>query len=142
MTFRVESLVVNPDGFDDLIKNIQLKKAYYKNQSTQFAYVLESELKTGLSNVLGSRAKHFNVIVERTADGAAVNLRSIDYIAIWLYHGTRAHTIDSSNPMPIYPNEGIFRYSVNHPGQKPMKPEIDEAIKEARLKARRMVKTL
>lgn len=139
-SFRVEALTVNADGFDDLIKNINLKKAYYKNQSTQFAYTLEAELKNSLTHVLGPKTKHFNIVVERTMEGALVSVRSIDYIAVWLYKGTKPHFIESSNPMPIYPSEGIFRYSVYHPGQRAMKPEIDEAVKEARLRARAMVR--
>ena len=137
------SLKVDIEGLDRLAeieKYIVLKSSNFKNKSTEFVYVLESLIKANLSNVLGNKARHFTVLVERAENGASVNIISNDYLGIWIYRGTKAHWIEGSSPMPIA--EGVFRMAAHHPGQLAMKPQIDSAIKQALLEARRLVKII
>jgi hypothetical protein len=132
--FNVEGL----DKLGEVEKYVKLYKEKVRNKSTQFSYILEGLIKTNLSQVLGKKAKHFSIIVERSINGAVINIYSNDYIAVWTYYGTHAHWIDGGSPMPIA--EGVFRYTVHHPGQIAMKPQIDGAIKQAIAEARRVVK--
>lgn len=122
--------VDNPDGIKKAEQKLQRRFSSLYIKNIQFAYMTKSLIIANLYQVLGEKNKHFVVQVSSTSHHKQViKVRAKDNIGLFIYHGTKKHHISSSGSMPI--GNGLFAGSVDHPGSKSRKSEIDEAVRKA-----------
>lgn len=98
----------------------------------QYATMLRSLMESNVRQAIGEKSKHFNFSIEGNGMNVAVKMTFADDVGKYLYYGTQPHKISTTGEkaMPIGGN--LFAKEVNHPGTKPMKPVIDQAIAQAK----------
>lgn len=96
-------------------------------QKMQMVLSIKQAVEMELSALLGDKMKHFGVSIGNNGMNYTVKILFTDDAGKYIYYGTEPHTIRSSGTaMPI--GSGRYAQSVQHPGSKGMKKEIDEAI--------------
>ncbi len=73
-------------------------------------------------------APHFEVVILPNPESVMIQIRPVDEIGVFLYEGTEPHMITGQS-MPV--GADIFAQSVNHPGTKSIKEELDGIVDEA-----------
>jgi hypothetical protein len=73
-------------------------------------------------------APHFEVIIMPNPESVMIQIKPVDEVGTYLYEGTEPHMI-TGDSMPV--GADVFAQSVNHPGTKSIKEELDGIVAEA-----------
>jgi hypothetical protein len=106
-------------------------------KASKTVILLQSIIKAKLAEILGQKAKHFDVSVDSGAGGMKVCVKSTDMVGNFIYEGTIAHDIISDTAMPL--SNGNFAQRVSHPGTESMKKDIQTAVNLAVAEVRGMI---
>lgn len=120
----------NPNAVSNMLKFLGQEQQDLNSRYAKEVMQLHHLVKSSLVAAIGERAKYFDVVMEPGAFGVEIAVVAKDSVGSFIYRGTAAHDIISTyQPMPM--PDGGFARSARHPGTKPMKEQIDEAIMSA-----------
>jgi len=125
----ITSKIVNIDAIAIAREKIDARRDDAAIKAAKIVVVLRSLILSNLQSVLGEKAKYFDVAITTGNSGLKISVRSNNIIADFIYEGTSSHLITSTNPMRM--PDGRYARSVEHPGTKSMKYQIDQAVRSA-----------
>jgi hypothetical protein len=124
----IKSKIKNLLGIKKIAEKIDNIVHRSQIHETQLVLSIRQAVEMELSNLLGDDIKHFNINIQSNGMNPGVSISCADDIGKFIYYGTNPHGIYAGGrAMPVGDNK--FAARVRHPGQKPKKREIDEAIR-------------
>lgn len=126
----IRGSVKNVGAVDDALRYVEGLQGARQTYMVQYSIACKQFIEQELNAVLGDKIKHFEVRIEQEGMRFGVSVHAVDDVGRYIYHGTPAHQIVAKGGKAM-PDGGNRFMQANHPGTRPMKKEIDNAVAKA-----------
>lgn len=133
-------MIKNIKAIDRVSQSLIQVDRRYKARNTMITLMLRSAISRNLSQAIGEKSKHFVIQVIPAGTYMVVTLRPKDAVGSYIYKGTKAHSISSSEPMPI--GNGRFSRNVSHPGTASERERINNAVRKSMVEVKMIMKVM
>jgi hypothetical protein len=131
----IKGNIVNIDASKNMVDRLQQAQQTVYGKAVQFSLLAQQKIQQNLNDVLGDKAKHFEVTMEGGGFMTIITVGPKTNAGSFMLTGTKPHKISSgARPMPL--GDGRFAYTVSHPGTESRRKEIEGAITRGYLEAK------